>query len=143
MQEEHSRSEQQLLTELAENSKKQLFFARIYACSAFVIAAAVVICLLIIVPRFLSAVNRANEVMAEASDTITQAEEAINSITAMSNAISSMGENFDALITDNAENITAVMEKLDKVDFEGLNSAIKDLGDVVEPLANFFNIFHR
>lgn len=33
------------------------------------------------------------------------------------------------------------MKKIEAVDFENLNKAIKDLGDVVEPFANFFGKF--
>ena len=33
------------------------------------------------------------------------------------------------------------MKKIEAVDFEGLNSAIKDLGTVIEPLAKFFKKF--
>ena len=79
--------------------------------------------------------------MAKASGTIELADTAIASVTEMSNSITVMGNNMDTFITENAESVEQVMKKLDDIDFEGLNSAIKDLGDVVEPLANFFGKF--
>ena len=42
-----------------------------------------------------------------------------------------------------SESVEAVMTKLEEIDFEGLNTAIKDLGDVVEPLAKFFGKFGK
>ena len=104
-------------------------------------AAALVVCLVILVPSVVKTVNRANEVMAKASGTIELADTAIASVTEMSNSITVMGNNMDTFITENAESVEQVMKKLDDIDFEGLNSAIKDLGDVVEPLANFFGKF--
>lgn len=79
--------------------------------------------------------------LVQASDTIILADEAIKSVTEMSEAIKEMGNNMDSLIAENSESIAEVMKKLEAIDFEGLNSAIKDLGDVVEPFANFFGKF--
>lgn len=132
---------EELLKELVCNSKKQLFYTRITALVAFAATAALVICLFILVPYVVRTVNQANEVMAKASDTIELADTAIASVTEMSDSITTMGNNMDSFITDNAKSVQQVMKKLDEIDFEGLNSAIKDLGDVVEPLANFFGKF--
>ena len=129
---------EELLKELVSNSRKQLFYTKL---AAFVAAAALVVCLVILVPSVVKTVNRANEVMAKASGTIELADTAIASVTEMSNSITVMGNNMDTFITENAESVEQVMKKLDDIDFEGLNSAIKDLGDVVEPLANFFGKF--
>lgn len=130
-----------LLKELVSNSKKQLFYTRIAALFAFVAVAALIICLSILVPYVVRTVNQANEVMAKASGTIELVDTAIESVTEMSKSITAMGNNMDTFITENAESVEKVMKKLDEIDFEGLNSAIKDLGDVVEPLANFFGKF--
>lgn len=130
-----------LLKELVSNSKKQLFYTRIAALFAVVAVAALIICLSILVPYVVRTVNQANEVMAKASGTIELVDTAIESVTEMSKSITAMGNNMDTFITENAESVEKVMKKLDEIDFEGLNSAIKDLGDVVEPLANFFGKF--
>ncbi len=116
-----------LMEELVKNSRKQLFYARIRMFASIVTAAALIICLAVVAPA--------------ASETISLANTAITSITAMSKSITEMGDNMDTFITENAETVAAVMEKIEAVDFEGLNSAIKNLGDVVAPLAKFFNLF--
>lgn len=133
--------EESYLEELVKNSRKQLFYDRIKTLTALVIAAGVIYCAIIVLPSVMNTVQHANQVMAQVSDTITLADEAIESITEMSKSITDMGDNMDTFITDNAESVGEVMKKMEEVDFESLNKAIKDLGDVVEPFANFFGKF--
>lgn len=135
---EHS---QELMEILVENSKKQLFYSRLGAVAMLIIAAAFLVCLVMVLPQAIAAVRNANHIMVQASDTITLADEAITSITEMSDSITAMGRNMDTFITENAEAVTDVMKKIEDIDFEGLNGAIKDLGEVIEPLARFFGKF--
>lgn len=132
---------EELLKNLVQTTKKQLFYLKLNAIISCGVAVVLIICLLVFVPSVVRTVNQANEVMAQASETIVLADSAIESVTEMSQAITTMGNNMDTFISDNAQSVQQVMKKLDEIDFEGLNSAIKDLGDVVEPLANFFGRF--
>lgn len=141
VQEACNDSSRELLKVLVRNSEKQLFYSRIAAATAVAAAAVLVICLIIIVPLVVKTVNQANSIMAQASETIELADTAIESVTQMSQSVTTMGNNMDTFITENAESVEQIMKKMDQIDFEGLNSAIKDLGDVVEPLANFFGKF--
>lgn len=129
------------MEELIKYSKKQLFYARVRTLASIVTAGALIICLFILMPVVLSSVAKANDIMEQATQTITLADTALESITEMSNSITEMGDNMDTLIMENAESIETVMKKIEAVDFEGLNNAIKDLGTVIEPLANFFGKF--
>lgn len=134
-------NEREQLEELIKNSKKQLFYTRVRTLASLVIAGILVVCLIVIVPVVLKTVAQANEIMAQAAETISLADTALDNIIEMSSSITEMGDNMDAFIMDNAESVAGVMEKIEAVDFEGLNSAIKDLGAVIEPLANFFRKF--
>ncbi|MGN0377182.1 MAG: hypothetical protein ACI4ED_06065 [Suilimivivens sp.] len=133
--------EKELLETLVKHSEKQLFYSRIAAFAAVVSAVVLAVCLLVIVPSVMKTVNQANDIMEQVSETLVLADTAIESVTQMSQSITTMGNNMDSFITENSESIQQIMKKMDEIDFEGLNSAIKDLGDVVEPLANFFGIF--
>lgn len=133
--------EESYLEELVKNSRKMLFYARIRTLTALVIAAGIIYCAIIVLPSVLGTVQQAKQVMAQVSDTITLADAAIESITEMSKAITDMGNNMDTFITENANSVEQIMKKIDSVDFEGLNKAIKDLGDTVEPFAKFFGKF--
>jgi len=39
--------------------------------------------------------------------------------------------------------VELAVDKINAIDIDTLNQAIKDFSDVVEPLAKFFNIFDR
>lgn len=131
------------MEELVKNSRKQLFYARIRTLTTLVIAFGVVVCIVVALPAVLSTVTKVNTLMEQVSETVTLANTAVESVTEMSASITEMGTNMDTFISDNSQTVADVMKKVDAVDFEGLNSAIKDLGDVVEPLANFFGKFGR
>ena len=141
LQNNESDSSLELLRELAQNSRKQLFYSRLTVFAALAAAIAVIICMVIVVPSVMNTVKQANNIMTQVSETIELADTAIASVTDMSLAITNMGNNMDAFITENAESVQQIMKKFDEIDFEGLNGAIKDLGDVVEPFANFFGKF--
>jgi len=131
----------ELLQKLVKNSSKQLFYARLTSLAALVLCVAVVVCLAVVVPKVLATVDSANEILLQVSDTITIVDTTLESVTEMSTSITDMGSTMETFITDNAETVEAIMTKLEEIDFEGLNDAIEDLGNVVEPLANFFNKF--
>lgn len=133
--------QEELLTQLVKNSEKQLFYARIRTLATLIIAGGLLICMIVLAPEVLKTISQANAIMVQASETITLADTAIESITEMSASITEMGENMDTFISENAESVSQVMKKMEEVDFERLNKAIKDLGDVIEPLAKFFNLF--
>lgn len=136
MEEMTTGTEQELL-------KKMLFYARVRTAVALVVAILLVLCGILIVPKAIGTINQANQIMEQATETISLANTAIESVTTMSQSITDMGTNMDTFITDNGESVEAVMTKLEEIDFEGLNTAIKDLGDVVEPLAKFFGKFGK
>lgn len=52
-----------------------------------------------------------------------------------------MIEDVDRLAVDSQKNINDAMKKVNDIDIDSLNAAIKNLSDVVEPFANFFNKF--
>ena len=135
------RTENGQMAQLIENSEKQLFYARVRTLISVITALALLSALAVVVPAVLRTAANADAVVSQVSNTITLADEAIKSITEMSGSITEMGQNMDDFITENAEAVSSIMKEVEAVDFEGLNKAIRDLGDVVEPFANFFNRF--
>ena len=49
--------------------------------------------------------------------------------------------NVDGLVATSQEGVEQTIGKLNAIDFDALNKAIKDLSDVIEPIAKFFNTF--
>ncbi|MCI8927432.1 MAG: hypothetical protein HFI96_06925 [Lachnospiraceae bacterium] len=129
------------LAKLLENSEKQLFYSRIRSIAAVVTALCILCALVMVVPALLRTAAGADAVIAQASSSITLADEAITDVIEMSGAITEMGLSMDDFIAENAEAVSSLMKEIEAIDFEGLNKAIKDLGDVVEPFAKFFNRF--
>ena len=129
------------LAKLRENSEKQLFYSRIRSIAAVVTALCILCALVMVVPALLRTAAGADAVIAQASSSITLANEAITDVIEMSGAITEMGLSMDDFIAENAEAVSSLMKEIEAIDFEGLNKAIKDLGDVVEPFAKFFNRF--
>lgn len=130
-----------LLAKLLEENKKEVYYSRILGFSAIGILIAVVISLVVTVPKVLHTVDNANQVLSEVSATLETAEEAIGNITEMSDAVKNMSSNMNSFVEDNANQVSDVMTSIDNINFEDLNKAIKNLSDVVEPLAKFFNVF--
>lgn len=135
------REERILLSRLIESSEKQLFYERARTVISVISAIAIVCALVLVVPAILRTVSNVDGIISQASETIALADDALTGITQMSESITDMGQNMDAFILENEETVSRVMEQLEAVDFEGLNRAIRDLGDVVEPFAKFFNKF--
>ena len=129
------------LAKLLENSEKQLFYSRIRSIAAVVTALCILCALVMVVPALLRTAAGADAVIAQASSSITLADEAITDVIEMSGAITEMGLSMDDFIAENAEAVSSLMKEIEAIDFEGLNKAIKDLGDVVEPFAKVFNRF--
>ena len=129
-----------LLEELTEQNrqqtaslKKQLFVTRILAAAGCVLAAAVIAVFLLIVPPMLQIISQGQETLVEATDTLQ---------TAQGTDIQTLFDE-NGLVWQSSEALSQATEKLNRMDIESLNSAIRDLGAVVEPLAEFFGKFKR
>lgn len=117
-----------LLKDIQEQGKKKIFWSRISACLLAVFVAVFAISAATLVPRATQTLDTANARLNSLETTITKLETALDSIT--------------ALTEDTAISLDEAMSNLNSVDFEGLNDAIRDLGDVVSPLASFFGRFN-
>ena len=51
--------------------------------------------------------------------------------------LGSIVENVNALASESQNAVAGAMKKLDAIDIDTLNQAIRDLADIVGPLANF------
>ena len=55
--------------------------------------------------------------------------------------VDSLVSNVDTLVSTNQDGLVETLEKINAIDFDALNKAIKDLSSVIEPLAKFFSAF--
>jgi len=121
-----------LMESLKKLQKKQLVYSRVSALLILIL----VVSIMRVIPSFMTTLaiaqetmNNANTAILNANDTIMQAQTTLDEVS--------------ELVTTTQVELLEATARLNDIDFDGLNSAIKDLGDVVEPLANFFNSFGK
>lgn len=122
---------QQIMSKLEENSRKQLKFARIQ-CLFSVICAVCCVILLVIVLQFLPQI----EAMMVHAEAILSDLEVISAEMAKLD-LAQMVENINSLVSTSQTGVEEALEKINEIDFEALNQAVKDLSDVVKPMADF------
>ena len=129
-----SANSEELLKEIRNLTKKKLFWQKISTCCIAAIAGIVLVTMVIVIPQLEATLNHINDTAIKAQDSLNEANTMITSITEAS-------ENFDSLVAKNGEGLTSAVESMSKIDFEGLNEAIKDLQDAIGPLAAFMSKF--
>lgn len=131
----------QLLEKILHKQEKQLFYARLTALAGCGFLIAVLVALVMILPRAVRILDEANEVVLMAEETLANANETLTDISDMSTNVTTVCTEMGTFLSDNSETLSGAMEDISAIDFEGLNRAIQDLEDVVEPLANMMNAF--
>ena len=125
----------ELLERLDESNKKQARYAK-WQCIFSVAAALSCLGLFLLVYTLMPQV----ETLAGQTQAVLTNLESISGQLAQTD-LSSMVKNVDTLVTTTQEGVDQAMANLNAIDFVTLNETIRDLADVVEPLANFFNVF--
>ena len=107
--------------------KKQLNIMRILMIAMAGVFLMLLAAVIILVPKAMSTLDNANVALEQVVYTAGQADEVL--------------ESAGTLIEDSSEGVTAALEKINNIDFEGLNQSINDLRNVVSPLGDFFSKF--
>ena len=137
-------------------ARQQLLFTKIL-CGIF---ALVLVCILVLTCAVSGAAKQLVAVIAPLEDVVAQVEDVaaqVNDMTGQAEIImdnmetvtqtladadlGSMVENVNTLTADSQTAVTEAIEKLDAIDIDTLNKAIRDLSDVVEPLARVSKFF--
>ncbi len=120
----------ELLKDMKGQNNKKLFYLRLLTAIFAVICIAIVS----VIPSVISTLDTTKATMAHLNDTITTMDDTITTMDETLDAITAMADT-------GTTGITEALEKIESIDFEGLNSAIGDLETVVEPMAKFFEKF--
>ena len=130
----------EILIELQKPNKKNLLYQRISAGLMLIF----VVAILILVPNIISTLTMVKTTLASVNEAITLIEEAMESVDTLADEASTTMESIQTLADEGVtaiEGMDDALEKINEMDMDTLNNAIKDLSDVVEPMADFFNIF--
>ena len=133
---EEKRELRELLERLDRSNRQQARYAR-WQCIFSVAAAVCIVGLFVLVYTLMPQVRELTE---KTEVVLTNLTEVTDQLANMD--LGAMVENVDELVVTSQAGVEQALEQLNAIDFETLNQAIGDLSDVVEPLANFFNIFH-
>lgn len=138
---ENNREELSEIRQLLEETRKQTFFTKLQGISMAVFVCLILIVVVVLLPQAVRCLSDLEMVMLQAQDTLEVVEASLEGIDTMSTEITVMSGTVNGFVADNAETMNEVMQSLNHIDFEGLNKAVKDLQEVVEPLANMMSRF--
>ncbi len=157
---EHLDALKQSNREQADYAKKAFIMSMISAVCTVCILVAVLVCLGSIMPKVDRIAQEADAIVADLNTLIADAGTTVgnvnrvvtdagttignlNRITSdiVNNDVDGMLKNINTLVSDTTAGVNGTMDKLNSIDFEQLNTAIKDLADVIQPLADFFGRF--
>ena len=130
----------ELLERMEQTNKKQVFYARLQ----FLLTVVAALCCVVLLLSGMSVLPKLQETAVQAEAVLTNLETVTTELANVD--LNSMVQNMDTLVTDvdglvgtSQVGVEQAMEKLNAIDFDALNEAIKDLSDVIDPIARFFN----
>ena len=126
---------QELLERLDQSNRQQAKYAR-WQCIFSVAAAVCCVALFVLVYHLMPEVR---SLTGQMETVLANLELVTDQLAGMD--LGSMVRNVDDLVVTTQEGVEQTMGRLNAINFEELNRAIRNLSDVVEPLAKFFNTF--
>ena len=137
---EENRETLELLRKIEKNSRMQTYSG--YARTVLVLVCAV--CMVVLTCAVMKLLPQINAILGQAQDAVKQVGTVLDYLEQTSYQLSQgMVSNVDGLVTTGQQSLQATMEKLNSIDFDALNKAIKDLSAVTQSLANVTRIFGR
>lgn len=141
---EENKETLELLRKIERSSRIQIYSG--YVRTGLMLVCAV--CMAVLVVMVFRLMPQINEILAQAQHAFNQVGTVLDYLEQTSYQLSQvdlqgMVSNVDGLVTTGQQSLEASMEKLNGVDFEALNKAIKDLAAVIEPLAKMTKVFGR
>lgn len=132
----------ELMERMEKANRKQVVYARlqfIFSLVAAVCCATLLLGGMKVLPKLQKTSVQAEAVLTNL-ETVTE-ELAAADLSSMVENVDTLVGNVDGLVGTSQVGVEQAMEKLNSIDFDALNAAIKDLSDVIEPIAKFFNTF--
>lgn len=139
---EHDQRMMELLERMEKANRKQVVYARLQFIFSAVAALCCIVLLLAglkVLPQLQEAATQAETVLSNL-ETVTT-ELAQSDLSGMVANMDTLVANVDGLVGTSQTGVEETMKKINAIDFDALNQAIKDLSDVIEPIAKFFNTF--
>ena len=141
---EENKETLELLRKIERSSRMQTYSG--YVRTGLMLVCAV--CMAVLVVMVFRLMPQINEILAQAQHAFNQVGTVLDYLEQTSYQLSQvdmqgMVSNVDGLVTTGQQSLQATMEKLNSIDFDALNKAIKDLSAVTQSLANVTRILGR
>ena len=141
---EENKETLELLRKIERSSRIQIYSG--YVRTGLMLVCAV--CMAALVVMVFRLMPQINEILAQAQHAFNQVGTVLDYLEQTSYQLSQvdmqgMVSNVDGLVPTGQQSLQATMEKLNSIDFDALNKAIKDLSAVTQSLANVTRIFGR
>lgn len=123
------------MEKLLNDIKRNTSWAFRLQCISALCIAGIFIALFVCTLGLMRLIPQVSEVLASVDELQIKAGSAIDEVNTMSHSITATSEKFSGFVDENAETLTQAVQNINNIDFDGLNSAIKDLQEAVEPMA--------
>ena len=132
----------ELLERMEKANRKQVAYARmqfLFSAVAAICCAVLLFAGMKVLPQLQQAAVQAETVLSNLETVTTELAQV--DLSGMVDNVDALVTNVDGLVGTSQTAVEQTMTKINAVDFDALNEAIKDLSDVIEPIAKFFNTF--
>ena len=139
----------ELLKEIKEANRKQVIYGRIICAAAIVAAlcfAGVFLLVWDFLPQISQVIIEVTDVVEQLPGIVSQMEGVLTNLQEVTEKLTAvdfggMIDGVNMLVESGQSGLEQTVNKLNSIDFESLNKAIKNLEAVVEPMAKFFKVF--
>lgn len=121
----------ELLSKMEANSRKQLLYTRIQ-CAFSILSA---LCCVILVVKVVQFMPQLELLAGQLEQVLANLEIITEELKNLD--LTEMVDNINTLVTTSQKGVEETLLKINEIDFETLNQAVKDLAAVVQPLADF------
>ena len=127
-----------LLESIEETNRKQLSYARMQ----FILSVISIVCCVALLAAGLTFLPQIISIISDVETVVSNLEAVTTTLTksdyiTVLNNINMLITNIDNFVTTSQSGIEEALSKINSIDFDTLNQAIKDLADVIEPLVTF------
>jgi len=139
---EDERKLQELLEKIELSNRRQARCAAvqlIFTAVTMIAFLALLMTVINILPQLQEMVEQAETVLGNLEAVTNELANA--DLTGMVKNIDTIVDNVNDLVSTSQDGVTQAVQKINGINFDALNDAIKDLSDVIEPIAKFFKSF--
>ena len=146
---ENNQELEKRLTAMEACSRQQLKYTRLqclFSLISLVCCVIVVILVFTALPRVEAMVGQAELILGNLETATRElanmdVTSLVQQMQSLLTNVDSLVSNVDTLVSTNQDGLVETLEKINAIDFDALNKAIKDLSSVIEPRAKFFSAF--